>query len=107
MEPVSILVDQIMDIARSAVALLPKLLISLAILIITYGLAKLAKHTVKSILHRTTLRKSLVELLVLFASLTTWLVGIMISAIIAFPGAYPHKDACRAGHRVCCDWLCV
>ncbi|WP_100640335.1 mechanosensitive ion channel family protein [Marinobacter salexigens] len=91
MEPMNILIAQVMDIARGAVEILPQLLISLVILIFTYALAKLARHIVKSILKRTSLRKSLVELLVLFASLTTWLIGLMIAAIIAFPDLTPTK----------------
>jgi len=91
MEPIKILIAQVMDIARGTIEILPQLVISLVILFMTYGFAKLAKHIVKSLLKRTYLRPSLVELLVLFASLTIWLIGIMISAIIAFPDLTPTK----------------
>ena len=91
MEPMDILITQIRDIARGAIEILPQLFISLIILFVTYLCAKLVRHIVKSILKKTNLRPSLVELLVLFSSLTIWLIGIMIAAIIAFPELTPTK----------------
>ena len=91
MEPMKILIAQILDIARGAIEILPQLFISLVILFITYALAKLAKHIAKSVLEKTRLRKSLANLMVLFSSLTIWLIGLMISAIIAFPDLTPTK----------------
>lgn len=91
MEPMKILIAQILDIARGAIEILPQLFISLVILFITYALAKLTKHIAKSVLKKTRLRQSLANLMVLFSSLTIWLIGIMISAIIAFPDLTPTK----------------
>lgn len=91
MEPMKILIAQILDIARGAIEILPQLFISLVILFITYAVAKLAKHIAKSVLEKTRLRKSLANLMVLFSSLTIWLIGLMISAIIAFPDLTPTK----------------
>lgn len=91
MEPMKILIAQILDIGRGAIEILPQLFISLVILFITYALAKLAKHIAKSVLKKTRLRQSLANLLVLFSSLAIWLVGLMISAIIAFPDLTPTK----------------
>ncbi|WP_292272191.1 mechanosensitive ion channel family protein [Marinobacter sp.] len=86
-----ILIAQILDIGRGAIEILPQLFISLVILFITYALAKLAKHIAKSVLEKTRLRQSLANLMVLFSSLTIWLIGLMISAIIAFPDLTPTK----------------
>lgn len=91
MEPMKILIAQILDIGRGAIEILPQLFISLVILFITYALAKLAKHIAKSVLEKTRLRQSLANLMVLFSSLTIWLIGLMISAIIAFPDLTPTK----------------
>ncbi|OHY78956.1 mechanosensitive ion channel family protein [Marinobacter sp. AC-23] len=91
MEPMKILIAQILDIGRGAIEILPQLFISLVILFITYALAKLAKHIAKSVLKKTRLRQSLANLMVLFSSLAIWLVGLMISAIIAFPDLTPTK----------------
>jgi small conductance mechanosensitive channel len=91
MEPIKILLAQFMDMARSAIEILPQLLIAIIILVLTYAFAKLAKNIAKRILKRTHLRQSLADLLVLFSSLTIWLVGTMIAAIIAFPDLTPTK----------------
>ncbi|OEY70897.1 mechanosensitive ion channel protein MscS [Rheinheimera salexigens] len=77
--------------ARSAIEILPQLLIAIIILVLTYAFAKLAKNIAKRILKHTHLRQSLAELLVLFSSLAIWLFGIMIAAIIAFPDLTPTK----------------
>lgn len=91
MEPINILIAQLLDMARGAIEILPQLLISLVILFVTYGFAKLAKNIAKGVLKRTNLRQSLANLLILFSSLAIWLIGIMIAAIIAFPDLTPTK----------------
>jgi small-conductance mechanosensitive channel len=57
----------------------------------TYLFAKLARTITKRILSKTTLRPSLVNLMVLFSSLGLWVFGLMIAAIIAFPSLTPAK----------------
>lgn len=91
MEPINILITQLQDIARSAIEVLPQILISLLIMFITYAFAKLAKSIARRILSKTHLRMSLINLLTLFSSLSIWIIGIMIAAIIAFPNLTPTK----------------
>jgi small-conductance mechanosensitive channel len=91
MEPISILITQLRDIARSAIEVMPQLIISLVIVLITYAFAKLAKKIARRILIRTKLRQSLINLLTLFSSLGIWIIGIMIAAIVAFPDLTPTK----------------
>tara|TARA_R110001599_G_scaffold19335_1_gene74083 strand:+ start:237 stop:1142 length:906 start_codon:yes stop_codon:yes gene_type:complete len=91
MEPINIMIAQLRDIARSAIEVMPQLMISLVIILITYGFAKLAKNIAGRMLKRAHLRQSLTNLLVLFASLTIWIIGIMIAAIVAFPELTPTK----------------
>jgi len=91
MEPINILITQLRDIARSAIEVMPQLLISLFIILITYGVAKLAKNIAQRMLNKTKLRKSLISLLTLFSSIAIWVIGLMIAAIIAFPGLTPTK----------------
>ena len=91
MEPINILVSQLRDIARGAIEVLPLLLIALVIILMTYAFAKLAKNIAQRILNKTKLRKSLINLLTLFSSIAIWIIGIMIAAIIAFPGLTPTK----------------
>ena len=91
MEPINILVTQLRDIARSAIEVMPQLLIAFVIILLTYAFAKLAKNIAQRILKKTKLRKSLINLLILFSSIAIWIIGIMIAAIIAFPGLTPTK----------------
>ena len=91
MEPLNILVTQLREIARGAIEVMPQLLIALVIILLTYAFAKLARNIAQRILNKTKLRKSLINLLILFSSIAIWIVGIMIAAIIAFPGLTPTK----------------
>ena len=91
MEPINILMTQLRDIARSTIEVLPQLLISLMIILVTYFFAKLVKSITRRVLEKTHLRQSLINLLTLISSLTMWVVGIMIAAIIAFPDLTPTK----------------
>jgi small-conductance mechanosensitive channel len=91
MEPLNILVTQLREIARGAIEVMPQLLIALVIVLITYAFAKLARSIAKRILQKTKLRKSLINLLILFSSITIWIIGLMIAAIIAFPDLTPTK----------------
>lgn len=50
MEPLNILKAQLLDMARSAIEIMPQLLIALTILVLTYAFAKLAKNIAKRIL---------------------------------------------------------
>lgn len=91
MEPLNILITQLREIARGAIEVMPQLLIALVIIILTYAFAKLARNIAQRILKKTKLRKSLINLLILFSSIAIWIIGIMIAAIIAFPGLTPTK----------------
>ena len=91
MEPFKILFEQIREMARASIEMLPQFLISISIIFFTYLLAKLIRSLAKRILKRTKMRKSLVNLLVLLSSLGVWVLGIMIAAIILFPNLTPTK----------------
>jgi len=91
MEPINIMLSKFQEMTQAAIELTPQLLISISILLMTYAFARLAKSITKRILTRTTLRPSLVNLMVLFSSLGIWVFGLMIAAIIAFPSLTPAK----------------
>lgn len=91
MEPIEILFGQLNDITRSAIEITPQLLISLFVLFMTYLVAKLVKNIASRLFKRTRLRPSLISLFVLFSSITIWVLGMMVAAIIAFPGLTPTK----------------
>lgn len=91
MEPINIMLSKFQEMTQAAIELTPQLLISVFILLMTYLFARLARTITKRILSKTTLRPSLVNLMVLFSSLGLWVFGLMIAAIIAFPSLTPAK----------------
>ena len=91
MEPISILLTQLRDMAREAIAVLPQLLIAAVVILLTYFFAKLVRSLVRRFLKRTQIRPSLSNLMVLVSSMGIWIIGCMIAAIIAFPNLTPTK----------------
>lgn len=91
MDPLDILMNQLNDIARSAIAVMPQILIAIIIVTLTFLIAKGARAIVRRTLGRTKLRKSLKNLFALLASIATWTFGIMLAALIAFPNLTPTK----------------
>ncbi|MCQ0093709.1 mechanosensitive ion channel family protein [Roseovarius sp. M141] len=89
LEPVTVLINQLRDIARSSVALLPNLTVALIVILLTWLINKLAASALSSTLKRTRLRRSLQELFTLLVSIAIWVLGILIAAVILFPGLTP------------------
>lgn len=89
MEPVQILTDQLREIARSAVALSPQIVVAIVLILVTALVSKLVKSGISSVLRRTKLRQSLKELAVLLVSIFVWVMGLMIAAVVVFPGLTP------------------
>ncbi len=89
MEPLNILFGQLRQIARSSIELLPQLAVAILVLVLTVGLYKLVGYLTKRALKRTRLRPSLKELFALIASILVWILGLMIAAVILFPGLTP------------------
>lgn len=89
MEPLNILFGQLRQIARSSIELLPQLAVAILVLVLTFGLYKLVGYLTKRALKRTRLRPSLKELFALIASILVWILGLMIAAVILFPGLTP------------------
>ena len=89
MEPVSILIAQLREITRASIELLPQIAVALIVILLTAGLSKLTRSITRRGFKRTKLRKSLKELFTLLISLFVWVLGIMIAAVIVFPGLTP------------------
>lgn len=88
-EPVSILSQQLSAIARGAIEAAPQVVVAAVVLVLTWGLAKLARFVLSQLLRRTSLRPSLKELFGLITSIVVWTLGLMIAAVIVFPGLTP------------------
>lgn len=89
MEPVKILLAQLRDIARMSIEHLPQVILALVVVLLTAGLNRLAGHVMQRMLARTTLRLSLKELFNLLTSILVWILGLMLAAVILFPGLTP------------------
>ncbi len=89
LEPVTVLITQLRDIARSTIALLPHLAVAIIVIFLTWIVSKVATSALKRMLKRTRLRQSLQELFSLLTSIAVWVLGIMIAAVILFPGLTP------------------
>jgi small-conductance mechanosensitive channel len=89
MEPVKILFDQLREIARVSIELLPQIAVAGIVILLTAGLSKLLGNLAKQLMSKTKMRESLKELFMLLASILVWIIGLMISAVIIFPGLTP------------------
>ncbi|WP_298859042.1 mechanosensitive ion channel family protein [uncultured Sulfitobacter sp.] len=89
MEPVNILIEQLHVMATGAIELVPQLVVALVVLLATWLLNKLVSTIIRRVLKRSNLRQSLKELFTLISSIIVWMAGIMIAAIILFPGLTP------------------
>lgn len=89
MDPVRVLFEQLTDIARATVALLPQLAVAIVVVLVTWLTAKLGGKALASALRQARMRPSLKELLGLLLSIFIWVFGIMVAAVILFPGLTP------------------
>lgn len=89
MEPITILIEQLVEIGRSAVELMPQLIAALIIVGLTFLVAAGVKRIVARLVRRDSLRKSLQELFVLLAAIVTWVTGLVIAAVVLFPNLTP------------------
>lgn len=89
LEPLSILLDQLREIARGTIELLPQLVVAILVLVCTIGLNRFVGFLSRRLLAKTNLRPSLKELFALLSSIVVWILGLMIAAVIVFPGLTP------------------
>ncbi|WP_170002516.1 mechanosensitive ion channel family protein [Pseudopontixanthobacter vadosimaris] len=81
--------NEVQEMARGAVALLPNLAIALTVVLITWFVAKFALRIADLIIGRTKLRPSLRNLVDTMVKLAIWLFGLMIALTILMPGLTP------------------
>ena len=78
--------DSIKELVGSAVKNFPALLTALIIIFLTRFAAQFAQRITQTIAHKTVSSKSLQFLMVKAASTATWILGILLACVIAFPG---------------------
>ncbi|CDO59697.1 Small-conductance mechanosensitive channel [Candidatus Phaeomarinobacter ectocarpi] len=88
-QPIDILITNILDMVRGLIALLPQIGLAIVILIITWAISKLANKLVHRALPSSRMRPSLVELMSNLLSIGIWVVGLVVAAIVVFPTITP------------------
>jgi len=81
----------LMNIWTSFVEHIPYLVAGLILLILTWVGSKFVSRLLSRVLKRTQIRYSLRELADRFAVISVWIIGILLSAMIVFPGLTPSK----------------
>ena len=87
--PIATMQAQILDMAQDAVRMAPQIIIALLVMVLTALLARGVRYLAGGAARRARLRPSLVNFVELIGGLITWLLGIMIAAIIVFPNLTP------------------
>ena len=87
--PIETMTNQLVAMAKGAIALAPNIAIAVVILLVTWLLAKGVRRLTSAAAHRARLRPSLINFVEMIGSLITWVIGLMIAAIIVFPGLTP------------------
>ena len=88
-DPIELLWTQAVGIYEGAIELLPRVGIALVILLLTWIAANVVRWLVGSAARRAHMRASLQNLFRLLAGIVTWVFGIMVAAVIVFPGLTP------------------
>jgi small-conductance mechanosensitive channel len=96
-KPSQILFDSLGNVLRDAIAHLPNIAAAVVALLLTWLASFLFQKFIPKILNRTNWRSSLKELLVTLGKVLVWLIGVMVAAMILFPGLTPSKALGAAG----------
>ncbi|QLC25789.1 mechanosensitive ion channel family protein [Parasphingopyxis algicola] len=85
----TILQDQLGDMAEATVRMLPQLAIGLFILVITWALAKGGRKIAHRFIGKTDIRPSLLTLIETVVTIFIWIIGLFATAAIILPGITP------------------
>ena len=89
--PTEIALNSVRELARDLVRHTPLILGALVVLVLTWILAAVARVVVRHVTDRTRMRTGLKDLLVTLANIGVWVVGILVAAVILFPGLTPAR----------------
>ncbi len=83
------MIEQLREIARASIEMLPQIAIAVFVVVLTVLASKLAHAVLGRVLSHSKIRRSLKELFSLLLSISIWVLGTMIAAVIVFPGLTP------------------
>ncbi|WP_306259726.1 mechanosensitive ion channel family protein [Pararhizobium sp. IMCC21322] len=90
-EPLSILAEQLNSLLRSTVELAPNIVAALLLLLVTWLIARLLGGAIRKVLVSSQSRPSLVVALAKLVRIFVWVIGILLTATLVFPGLTPTK----------------
>ena len=79
-------INSLKDLLSSAVKVIPALITAIIIVLLTRYAAQFAVRVADTIGHKTLQSKSLQSLLRKSANITTWILGVVLACVVAFPG---------------------
>ena len=97
MQPLQILLEQLRDIAKAGIELLPQAAIALFVIFLTWALAALIGRFVRKSLARSSMRPSLKRFIELVTTLAVWIGGFLLAAVVAFPNMTPTRTLVGLG----------
>lgn len=89
MNYLGIIEAQLSSFGQSFVAMVPQLIVAIAVLFVTWLVAKSATRLADKLIGKTDMRASLQQLVETFVRLVIWLIGLLIVAAIIFPDFTP------------------
>lgn len=90
-EMLSAVESSLADLWNDLLTRSPFLVAGLAVLLVTWGAAWLASYVVDSLLKRSHAKRGLRDLLRQLTSVGVWVLGLIVAAVIVFPGMTPAK----------------
>jgi len=83
--------QSLFDLWESFLARLPFLLAGLAVLVLTAVVSKIAQYVFRRLFASQRIKRGLRDLLLQIISVSAWVVGLTVAAVIVFPGMTPAK----------------
>ena len=83
--------ETLLKVWKDFVEHLPFLGVAILILFATWGVSRIAALLARKSLSRTHMRNSLRDLILRLITITVWVLGVMLAAIVIFPGLSPAK----------------
>lgn len=85
----TILSDQLGDMAEALIRMLPQFAIALVVILVTWLVAKGGRKIAKKLIGQTEMRRSLVTLIETIVTVLIWILGLFVAATIILPGLTP------------------
>ncbi|MDT0502352.1 MULTISPECIES: mechanosensitive ion channel family protein [unclassified Halomonas] len=94
---VPLLMGEVEQYLRGLVEASPRLLAAVALILVTWGMARLLGALVSRLARRARLRRNLIDVLAMLTHLTVWLIGLLVAITLVFPTVTPAKALTTLG----------